>query len=153
MMSQSHLLSRRTFLTAISLGIAGSAISLRGASALVPETNARTQPAAINIVLYDAKTDVDKRLFPLQQNVDYAFTIKSECKLGFHAFHIANAKNERLLTIPNVGPGQTIPLKWMFTEAGDYTLINEALSGYLMTGGVIVTKVTVEEPTANAATC
>ncbi len=142
------LLSRRTFLTAIGLGIAGSAVSLRGASALVPEANARSQPSSISVVIYDDKTDVDKRLFPLQQNVDYSIAIKSECKTGFHAFHIVNAKKERLLTIPNVGPGQTVPLKWKFTEAGDYTLINEHLSGYLMPGRLVETKVTVEKSTA-----
>ena len=146
MTSQSHLLSRRTFLTAASLGIAGGVVSLKGASALVPETNARAQPSSINIVLYDEKCDVDQRLFPLQQNVAYPLVIKSECKT-FHAFHIANARSDRILTIPNVGPGQAIPLKWMFTEAGDYTLINERLSGYLMPGVIIETKVTVEKAT------
>ena len=151
MMSQSQLLSRRTFLTAIGLGIAGSAVSLRRVSALVPEANARSQPASINVVIYDDKTDVDKRLFPLQQNVDYSIAIKSECKTGFHAFHIANAKKERLLTIPNVGPGQTVPLKWKFTEAGDYILINEHLSGYLTPGRLVETNVTVEKSTAEAS--
>ena len=153
MMSLSHLLSRRTFVTAIGLGIAGSALSLGRTGALARETNARTQPSSINIVIYDDKTDVDKRLFPLQQNVDYAFTIKSECKMGFHAFHIVNAKKERLLTIPNVGPGQTVPLKWMFIEAGDYTLVNEGLPGYLVPGSLTETKVTVEKSTADMASC
>jgi hypothetical protein len=153
MTSQPYLLSRRTFLTAVSLGIAGSAVSLGRVSALVPETNARSQPSSINIVLYDDKIDVDKRLFPLQQNLDYAFAVRSECKMGFHAFHIVNAKNDRLLTIPNVGPGQAVPLKWMFLEAGDYTLINEHLSGYLMPGGLVETKVTVENFTAEVSVC
>jgi hypothetical protein len=148
MTSQSHLLSRRTFVTAIGFGIAGSALSLGRTDALARETNARTQPSAINIVLYDDKTDVDQRLFPLQQNVDYAFAIKSECKMGFHAIHIVNARKERLLTIPNVGPGQTVPLKWMFTDAGDYTLVNEGLSGYLVPGSLVETKLTVTKSTA-----
>src|SRR4051794_13673636 len=153
MTSQSHLLSRRTFVTAISLGIAGSALSLGPTGALARETNARTNPSSISVVLYDDKTDVDKRLFPLRQNLDYAFAIKSECKTGFHAFHIVNAKNERLLTIPNVGPGQTVPMKWKFLEAGDYTLVNEHLSGYLTPGRLVETKVTVDKPTAKVSTC
>jgi hypothetical protein len=44
-------------------------------------------------------------------------------------------------------------LKWKFLEAGDYTLINEHLSGYLMPGGLIETKVTVENSTAEASVC
>ena len=150
MTSQPHLFSRRAFVAAMSLGIAGSVATLRGASALVPETNARTHPSSIAIVLYDDKTDVDKRLFPLQRNIDYAFAIKSECKMGFHAFHIVNAKKERILTIPNVGPGQTVPLKWMFTEVGDYALVNEGLSGYLVPSSLMETRLTVEKSTAEA---
>jgi hypothetical protein len=148
MTSPSHLLSRRTFVTAIGIGIAGSAFSLGQTGALARETNARTQPSTINIVLYDDRTDVDKRLFPLQQNVDYDFAVKSECKMGFHAIHLVNSKKERLLTIPNVGPGETVPLKWMFIQAGDYTLVNEGLPGYLVPGSLVETKLTVTKSTA-----
>jgi hypothetical protein len=141
------LLSRRTFVTAIGLGVAGSAISLGRVDALAAESNARTKPSSINIVLYDDKTDVDKRLFPLQQNLDYAFAIKSECKTGFHAFHIVNAKGEQLLTVPSLPPHQTVPLKWKFTEAGDYTLVNEHLAGYLKPRTLTEIKVTVQKAT------
>lgn len=152
MMSQQLLLSRRTFLTAMSLGVVGSAVSLRGANALVPETNARTKPSSLNIVLYTDKMDIDQRLFPLQQKLAYSFAITSECMM-FHAFHIANAKGERLITIPNIGPGQTVTMDWMFDEAGDYTLINERFSGYLYPGGLMETTVTVAQSSGSEAVC
>jgi hypothetical protein len=151
MSSLQRLVSRRTFLAATSLSVIGSAVTLRGASAHVPEANAQTQPSSINVVLYDDKTDVDMPRF-LQRNFEYPFTIKSECKRGFHAFHIVNAKKERLLTIPNVGPGQTVPLKWTFLKAGDYTLVNEHLAGYLLPGSQTETKLSVEESTAETST-
>lgn len=144
MASQPFLVSRRRFLSAMSLGVAGSVTALHDVRAFVPKTNARTQPSAINVVLYDDKTDVDRRLFPLQQGRSYSIAIRGEGKV-FHAFHIANARNKRLITIPNVGPGQTVSMKWKFTEAGEYTLINECLAGYLNKGGLIETKVTVEK--------
>ena len=143
MSSQQRLVSRRTFLTAASLGVIGSVVALQSAGALVPEANARSQPSSLNISLYSDKMDIDQRLFPLQQKLDYAIAIKSECKT-FHAFHIANAKGERIVSIANVGPGQTVPVKWRFIEAGDYTLINERLPGYLTAAGLMETKFTVE---------
>jgi hypothetical protein len=122
-------ITRRDCLTAFGIGLAGVALTLRGASAALPDSNARAQPSTLNVVMYADKIDVDLRLAPFRAGTKYTLSVHSECQV-FQGFAIENSNGETVASLQNVPPKQTTTLDVTFPEAGDYAFVNKSLGGY-----------------------
>lgn len=145
MTARAQLITRRDFIAAMGIGIAGSVLALRGASAALPDSSARDQPSTLNVVMYEDKINVDLRLAPFQAGTSYTLSVHSECRV-FQGFAIENAKGETIASLQNVPPKQTATLDVTFPEAGDYDFINKSLGGYyIITPSTTKTTVTCEK--------
>lgn len=131
MTTRAQLITRRDFVAAIGIGIAGSALALHGASAAYPDSNARNQPSTLNVVMYEDKIDVDLRLAPFRAGTKYRLLVHSECPV-FEGFAIENARGETFASLQNVPPKQTSTLELTFPDAGDYVLVNRSLGAYIV---------------------
>lgn len=129
MVTRAQIMTRRDFVTALGLGLAGGALALHGAKAAYPDSNARAQPSTLNVVMFEDKINVDLRLAPFRAGTMYQLSVHSECRL-FQGFAIENASGEIIASLQDVPPKQTATLDVTFPAAGDYMFVNKSLGGY-----------------------